>query len=620
MITFNNCNILKVGLVVLLIAISACVFGQENFEALYTALKTKIEKEEAEPRWPDLTQIEAYIKWMGIKAADRDNARAISLRANQAGNPYWERQFINLALDAQQSGELTIWQGVLRLMRGEDPKNNRPESWSHCVYVAGPNVGERLYKSAVENGFSTEDIVERARCLMRHATNDLEANWLYTDNESFLGHYDAENYQVMPEGDWSADCMRRGEFTTTNQGDPLMPADKAMEWAQQIRDICEFYNLNNEYDDATDLMVQYLKEKQVLCVKPPQEGHQWYIDLAQQYELDKAKEHMDGFYAIIKGKIEKEEKGIRKPVPDAEVEFEAPKDQRTWTTKTDQGGNYIINGAILHKSCGPFILTALGDGCYKQEEVPGPMEEPDKSYELEKNLLLECGVEGYTGKITITKSWDYKKNHDDYSETFIGNQSIIYNGIFKPIQQMEGMEDQPIKIYEASSAVGSWKYNEDRYCEGQGCGKCRGLKVQEYGSGSLSPMTMTGIMITTYSFPTGKKEVADQLAQFGLVNWYDISTPGDRVMTEERSKSEIDNECVWTNRTTTQNLTGTDIRYKLEDIANLKGSVSWSSSRGEGVDVSITNMPDALEGQKPFDPEQDGTDYKYTVSWNLKAL
>ena len=145
---YNNCNILKVGLIVLLIAISACVSGQENFEALYNSLKAKIEKEEAEPRWPDLTQVEAYIKWMGIKAVDRDNARAISLRANQAGNPYWERQFINLALEAQQSGELTIWQGVLRLMRGEDSKNNRPETWSHCVYVAGPQVGERLYKSA----------------------------------------------------------------------------------------------------------------------------------------------------------------------------------------------------------------------------------------------------------------------------------------------------------------------------------------------------------------------------------------------------------------------------------------------------------------------------------------
>jgi hypothetical protein len=133
-------------------------------------------------------------------------------------------------------------------------------------------------------------------------------------------------------------------------------------------------------------------------------------------------------------------------------------------------------------------------------------------------------------------------------------------------------------------------------------------------------MTLNGIMIMTYSFPTGQKEVADQLAQFGLVNWYDISTPGEGVVTEEKSKDEINKECVWTTRTTTENLTGADIRFKLEDIGNLKGSVSWSSSRGKGVDVSITNMPDALEGQKPFDPEQDGTDFRYTVSWNLKLL
>ena len=72
--------------------------------------------------------------------------------------------------------------------------------------------------------------------------------------------------------------------------------------------------------------------------------------------------------------------------------------------KTDQGGNYKIEGALLHKSCGPFIPIANGDGCYKQEEVTGPLEEPDKGYELEKNMLLECGVEGYRGTI------DYHEN------------------------------------------------------------------------------------------------------------------------------------------------------------------------------------------------------------------
>jgi hypothetical protein len=324
----------KILLAILLTGIPVQIMSQEDFEAQYNALKSKIEKEEAEPRWPDNNQIEAIVKWMEIKAADRDNARAISLRANQSGNPYWEQKFINLALDAQYSGELTIWAGVLKLMRGY--WHNRRESWEHCVYVCGPHVGQTLYNNAVKNGFSTDDIVERARCLMRQATNDLEANRLYTNHESFLGHYDSEGFQVMPEGDWDADCMRRGEYTTTSQGEPLVPADLAMEWVQQVRVICEFYHLNLEFDDATDLMVQYLTEQDVLCLKPSYEGHQWYINLAEQYELDKAKEHMDGFYATLKGKVEREKNGIREPVADAEVEFEAPKDQKVWTAITDK--------------------------------------------------------------------------------------------------------------------------------------------------------------------------------------------------------------------------------------------------------------------------------------------
>ena len=237
---------------------------------------------------------------------------------------------------------------------------------------------------------------------------------------------------------------------------------------------------------------------------------------------------------------------------------------------------------------------------------------------VDQRFTIVCGY--YKGDVSITKSWNYKEERADYTSTYTGTEDVSFSGIFKLKQEMEGMEDQPIKIYEATSAVGSWKYREDRYCDGQGCGKCQGLVLQEYGSGFLPPLTLTGIMIMTYSFPTGQKEVADQLAQFGLANWYDISTPGDGVQTEEKSKDEIDKECVWTTRTTTQNLTGADIRFKLEDIGNLKGSVSWSSSRGKGIDVSITNMPDALEGQKPFDPEQDGTEFKYTVSWNLKLF
>jgi hypothetical protein len=228
--------------------------------------------------------------------------------------------------------------------------------------------------------------------------------------------------------------------------------------------------------------------------------------------------------------------------------------------------------------------------------------------------------EGYSGTITVTKSWDYKKNHDDYTETFIGNQSITYTGIFKPIPQMEGMEGQPIRMLGASPAQGSWKHNEQRYCEGSGCGECNGLVYEEYGSGSMSSETMDGLIITTNVWPTGNKQVADQMAQFGMENWYDITTPTENVKTENRTKSyKEDGGCQWENSTSTTNLTGADIRFKLKDLYLLQGRVPWSSSRGTTV-ISATDMTEAIYDQKPFDPEQNGADFKYTITWNLKAL
>jgi hypothetical protein len=374
--------------------------AQEDLETLFNRLNKKIESEILQPVWPEVTQFENYLKWMQIKAADRDRAKEYARLAEKEGNPYWQNKFIWLSEHAQWSGECTIRYATDKFMDPEDHRTNRPVGWGQACYRAGPHLGERLYMKAIENGFRTDDVLDAVECLLRYATNDLEASYLYIDQESFLGSYDAEGLQVMPKGDWNAYCMRRGEFTTTYQGEPVAPADKAMEWVQEIRDICEFYGLDPEFNDATDLMVQYLKEKKVLCLMP-EEGHQWYIDLAQQYELDKAKEYMEGFYATIIGKIEKEKDGEKQPVPNAEVRFLAPDDNRTWTVQSDQDGNYRIEDVILHKSCSPFILSARGEGCDKEEEVQGPLEEPDKSYELEKNLVLDCDDKGFSGTISM---------------------------------------------------------------------------------------------------------------------------------------------------------------------------------------------------------------------------
>jgi hypothetical protein len=237
---------------------------------------------------------------------------------------------------------------------------------------------------------------------------------------------------------------------------------------------------------------------------------------------------------------------------------------------------------------------------------------------VDQHFPIFCGF--YKGNITVTKSWDYKKNHDDYTETYIGNQSVTYHGIFKPIPQMEGMEGQPIKMFGKGTVQGTWEHNEQRYCEGNGCGECTGLVYEEYGSGSMPSETMDGLVIITNVWPTDEKKVADQLAQFGLENWYDITTPTENVQTENRTKSYTrDGGCQWHNSSSTTNLIGADVRFKLTDIMLLKGRVSWSSSKGATV-ISVTDMTEAIYDQKPFDPEKNGTDYTYSITWNLKAL
>ncbi len=237
---------------------------------------------------------------------------------------------------------------------------------------------------------------------------------------------------------------------------------------------------------------------------------------------------------------------------------------------------------------------------------------------IDQHFPISCGF--YEGSIIVTKSWNYIKHHDNYSETLTGKQSVTYSGIFKPIPQMEGMEAQPIKMLGKGTAQGTWKHNEQRYCEGSGCGECNGLVYEEYGSGNVSSETMDGLIITTNVWPSDNKKVADQMAKFGMENWYDIASPSENVQTENRTKSYTkDGGCQWHNSSSTTNLIGADVRFKLTDIRLLKGSVPWSSSKGT-TNISATNMTEAIYDQPPYDPEQNGTDFNYTITWNLKAL
>ena len=266
-----------------------------------------------------------------------------------------------------------------------------------------------------------------------------------------------------------------------------------------------------------------------------------------------------------------------------------------------------------------FDHITVYNGCYIQDPETIPMRFVDIQEEIGAADIIIIN-EGYSGTITVTKSWDYVKQYDDHTSTYTGSQTINISGTFKPIPEMEGMEGQPIKIFGKGKVYGTWKHNERRYCEGKGCGDCPGLMYDESGSGSIPKTLLDEIIITTNVWPTDNKVVADQLKQFGMDNFYDIMIPGEAVDTQRRIRADHGDEgCQWSNSASFTTLTDCSVRYKVTDIKHLHGRASWSS-KSDSNGISITDLTEAIYDQPPYDPEQNGSDYTYTITWNLKAL
>lgn len=235
---------------------------------------------------------------------------------------------------------------------------------------------------------------------------------------------------------------------------------------------------------------------------------------------------------------------------------------------------------------------------------------------VDQHFPISCGF--YKGTITVAMQWNYTIDNGNSTSKHVGSQTVTYDGIFQPVPQMKEMEGQPIRIFSKGTVTGSWQYQEKRYCEGD-C-DCSGLVYEEQGSGSVDPMSLDGLTIITNAWPTDDRVVADQLRQFGMENWYDISTPpsGGKTNTRLKTRNE-ENQCVWNDGHSEINIVESQVRFKLESLEKLVGKKSWSSSKGSTA-VSITNLNEAVYDQKPFDPEQDGSDYTYTIEWNLEAF
>ncbi len=382
----------------LLLGIPSISCETEDWQKEYDQLKAKIEREESEPRGSP-KNINEYGKWMRIKAADRNKATELAGKAQLGGNPYWQNKFLELKELAQDSGNSTLWTGGYVFMRVETKEaSGRGDSWKDAVFKAGPEVGQKLFRWAGQYGFDREIIRDYARCLMRFANGDVEEGntGLYEGRRSEIGHLDQDGVLVPPKRDFDVTCERRDEFTTVEEGEPQVPADKAMEMVEEIREQCKWYKLQGEYDDSTDLMEEYLQEKKVLCDLPHDKGHYFFLKLAEKHDLPEAEEHIDGFYATIYGKVEIEAVEGRKPASGAKITVKAPKDKdapknrREWTTTTDEDGKYKMKDVILHKDCSPFEITAEYKDCKEEETFVGPLEEPDSSFEYKKNLVIHC--------------------------------------------------------------------------------------------------------------------------------------------------------------------------------------------------------------------------------------
>jgi|GEM_PF-2838531 len=419
--------------------LSESAFAQ-NWEQTYNELKAKIAREYSEPVHKgrvtsDSKDLGEYLHWMATKAADRNRAQGLSAAASNAGNPYWEKMFLDLMDEAHDSGESTLWSAVSIFLRIRGRGSGRPgDVWQTAVFKSN-NYGKPLYTKAKELNFDAPFVREAVRCLMRFALCDVEIGYmaLYCDRRMEHGtQYDDEGNLIMPDMDFDITCLPRSAFHMTSAGHVCIATDAGLNWVEQIRDVCKWFQLH-EYYDATDLMNMFYKDS--MCKSPPNkpsQGHRkFYGTLARQYHLQKSIDHNEGFYGTLYGKVEIETSGGRMAAAGAVVTVTAPFDGETWETKADSEGNYEIKEVILHEECSPFKITAQSGKDKVIDQYFGPLEEPDRSCRHEKNLLIRKG--DLLCFISVNINWrDTSYSLDDSKKTeTVGSVKITITGTMR---------------------------------------------------------------------------------------------------------------------------------------------------------------------------------------------
>ena len=415
-----------------------CIFltarGAQDWQKEYDRLKAKIEAERGEPEHDNCVSkvFDEYIHWMGVKAADRDHAQELAAMAGNKGNPYWSERFLDLVELAQDSGESTLWMADYLFLRirfkGSGPG---ADSWDDAVFKAD-YYGKRLFLRAQELGFDAEYIRESVRCLMRFALGDVEMSKykaLYEGRKVVHGtEYDAEGNLIMPDYDFvDITCLPRSHFHLESEGRQRAPVDKGLGWVEQIREICEWFELEEEYIEGTDMMDQFLQR--FLCDDRFNQGQKlrWYLGLAQKHKLKKSEEYILGFFGTVHGKVEVQEGARLQAAAGAEVQITDKPD--TLKTKANDNGRYIIEKAPLHCKCSPYPISAEYDGDRVESQYEGPLEKPMPSMRLKKDFLIPGSQHEWYGTLTIEQArrfnCDLEEEDENGSEQLNESEELV---------------------------------------------------------------------------------------------------------------------------------------------------------------------------------------------------
>jgi hypothetical protein len=365
---------------------------QTAWEKEYTALNSKIDKEEPEPR-PKGTFGE-YLVWMERKAADRDKAKSLAAAASNAGNPYWEERFLDLVEKAEHNANVCINYAIGYYVT---------VGWQWMEAVERSNeYGGPLYQKAKALALDSNRVREAVRCNVRYALGDVESNshnmmCLYRDRVVAHGtEKDAEGNWRMPRMDFDIYCLPRSAFHPEAEGEVNIDANEGLRWVEEIREVCRSFDLF-EINEATDLMNEFLKD--ALCLSGRKDLG-WYLSLAEKYQLGPAADWIKGFYGTVYGTVYLKEGTALQPAPGAKVTI-WDLGREISATADAQGGYMLPKAPLCGRYCTPIRIGAVYKGRSTEDKYAGMLEQPDPKARQEKNLTILGGDWRWTGTVAI---------------------------------------------------------------------------------------------------------------------------------------------------------------------------------------------------------------------------